>query len=102
LLAVLKAAYEHGKELREGFIKQVLVKPTQVTPDPGEHHCIGEGIAGSAIQTNRSIGAAYDVHHIGSPPPKELHHRNYETYYGGEGKDWVFGPLPQFPYGLHP
>jgi hypothetical protein len=64
LLAVLKAAYEHGKELREGFIKQVLVKPTQVTPDPGEHHRIGEGIAGSAIQTNRPIGAAYDVHHI--------------------------------------
>ena len=64
LLALFKLANKYGEELGERLIQQVLVKPTQVTPDPRQQHCISEGIVGSAIQTNRPIGAAYDVHHI--------------------------------------
>jgi hypothetical protein len=49
LLAAIKLANKYGKELRERLIQQVLVKPTQVTPDPRQQHRISEGVAGSAI-----------------------------------------------------
>ena len=47
-----KKAYKdkYGEELGERLIQQVLVKPTQVTPNPRQQHRIGEGIAGSAIR----------------------------------------------------
>jgi hypothetical protein len=63
-LAAFKLANKYGTELGEGLIQQVLVKPTQVTPDPRQQYRISEGIVGSTIQTNRPIRAAYDLHHI--------------------------------------
>ena len=65
LLALLfKLANKYGEELGEGLIQQVLVKPTQITPDPRQHDRIREGVAGSAIQTNRPVEARNNLHHI--------------------------------------
>ena len=64
LLAAIKLANKYGEELGERLIQQVLVKPTQVTPDPRQHHRIREGVAGSAIQTNRPIETRNNLHHI--------------------------------------
>ena len=64
LLAAIKLANKYGEELGERLIQQVLVKPTQVTPNPRQHHRVREGVAGSAIQTNRPVEARNNLHHI--------------------------------------
>src|SRR3954468_15752008 len=64
LLALFKLANKYGEELGERLIQQVLVKPTQVTPNPRQQHRIGEGIAGSAIQTNRPVETRNNLHPV--------------------------------------
>ena len=64
LLALFKLANKYGEEFGERLIQQVLVKPTQVTPNPRQQHRIGEGIAGSAIQTNRPVETRNNLHPI--------------------------------------
>jgi hypothetical protein len=64
LLALFKLANKYGEELGERLIQQVLVKPPQVTPNPRQQHRISEGIAGSAIQTNRPVETRNNLHPI--------------------------------------
>jgi len=64
LLALFKLANKYGEELGERLIQQVLVKPTQVTPNPRQQHRVREGIAGSAIQTNRPVETRNNLHPI--------------------------------------